>query len=647
MILRADARHIPLADGCVHMICTSPPYWGLRRYEGVGDAGIGLEPTLELYVANIVKVFREVRRVLHPTGTCWLNLGDSYAGGAGRWGGYDDIYGKQATNAGSHSQGKSQPWKHPTLKPKDLIGMPWRVAFALQADGWWLRSDIIWAKPNPMPESVQGSQWLRHEISVDGEWVDCPGCPKCEENDGYVLCMSAGRPTRAHEYVFLLTKNSSYYYDAEAIRESTGSEVSVEEYERLRRDTPEAWYQRQSNPFSNGRKAGNKTGGISPPGGRNKRDVWTIPSEPMGDWTYDFDGADYVDNHGIPRKLSPDCPVHQPLREPRQVFLGRGECDESKGRPSIHNRRTDDDLVLAQARVDAPILQNTDADNQFCEILSSKELSKIIVSQPQTSEPQMVVDNSDIPVELGSSLDLQSREDSQIASVSNNQSRKKDHAQRSFLHGSVSEETSDGIGRTQHPPSSTAQDEDSAANKTLALPFSLNGQQPDKREQASGNDRRRNRTKAYTHATCICAVSQTSHFACFPQALVMPCILAGTSAKGCCSECGAPWVRVTDVSYRVQSAIAATDKARNGLQGNNFATRALGRATKQVQTLDWQPSCKHDAPIKPCLVLDPFCGSATTLVVAERLGRRAIGLELSEDYIGIAQRRTAQRGLFA
>ncbi len=180
-ILVGDAleRLQELPDESVQCVVTSPPYWGLRDY-GV-DGAYGLEPTLDEYIERMVEVFSEVRRVLRKDGTLWLNLGDAYAGsGKGLNGdGSHSVGGKQDTNIGA----LTAPRPGSTgLKPKDLIGLPWRVAFALQADGWWLRSDIIWSKPNPMPESVRD------------------------------------RPTRAHEYVFLLTKSARYYYDADAIR---------------------------------------------------------------------------------------------------------------------------------------------------------------------------------------------------------------------------------------------------------------------------------------------------------------------------------------------------------------------------------------------------------------------------------------------
>ena len=166
-----------LPDESVQCVVTSPPYWGLRDYGTVGQ--LGLEKTPDEYVAKMVGVFREVRRVLRGDGTLWLNMGDSYASG------------DRSTYRSGRSDNKGQqvqddmprPKTPPGLKPKDLCGIPWMLAFALRADGWWLRQDIIWSKPNPMPESV------------------------------------TDRCTKAHEYLFLLTKSARYYFDAEAIKE--------------------------------------------------------------------------------------------------------------------------------------------------------------------------------------------------------------------------------------------------------------------------------------------------------------------------------------------------------------------------------------------------------------------------------------------
>lgn len=167
-LIRADARAIPLRDACVQCVVTSPPYWALRDYGVPGQ--LGLEPTPEAYIANMVAVFREVRRVLAEDGTLWLNLGDSYNSGT-----QFNHHSAGLGDADRYSEGARGDWpghraKILGLKTKDLVGIPWRVAFALQADGWYLRSDIIWSKPNPMPESV------------------------------------TDRPTKAHEYIFLLAK---------------------------------------------------------------------------------------------------------------------------------------------------------------------------------------------------------------------------------------------------------------------------------------------------------------------------------------------------------------------------------------------------------------------------------------------------------
>jgi DNA modification methylase len=177
VLIVADARLLPLRDGCVQTVVTSPPYWGIRDYGAAGQ--IGLEPDLDSYVASVVTVFREVRRVLRDDGTAWVNLGDGYDAGT------------RATRRPSRKAGKHGYWTNPLINmrtstdmgPKQMLAIPWRVALALQADGWILRCDIVWHKPNPMPESV------------------------------------TDRPTKAHEYVFLFSKRERYHYDADAIKE--------------------------------------------------------------------------------------------------------------------------------------------------------------------------------------------------------------------------------------------------------------------------------------------------------------------------------------------------------------------------------------------------------------------------------------------
>lgn len=224
-----------LPDESVHCCVTSPPYWGLRDYEVEGQ--LGLEETPEEYVEKLVLVFREVRRVLRRDGIFWLNLGDSYVG-TGHKGDWKDPKNVEGRNGQSVALNN----KVAGLKSKDLVGIPWRVAFALQADGWYLRSDIIWHKPNAMPESV------------------------------------TDRPTKAHEYIFLLSKSEKYYYDQDAIREpytdvKNGSSATFQ-----REDSKRGVAVDPKNTYATHRQ--DRVDNVYGHGGRNKRSVWTVATKP-------------------------------------------------------------------------------------------------------------------------------------------------------------------------------------------------------------------------------------------------------------------------------------------------------------------------------------------------------------------------------
>ena len=243
-IIQGDCLEVlkTLPDECVQCIVTSPPYWGLRDY-GV-DGQIGLEKTPDDYVTKLVEIFREIRRVLRKDGTVWLNLGDSYASNTKGTGGISQ---KQDSNKGSRYH--CLKIKH-NLKNKDLCGIPWRVAFALQSDGWWLRQDIIWHKPNPMPESV------------------------------------TDRCTKAHEYIFLLTKSAKYYYDVEAIKEKALLIKTIPRPSGMERQAKK--YHNKANYGGGGSSFQGHSGyfkangmPINPDGKRNKRSVWTVTMQPL------------------------------------------------------------------------------------------------------------------------------------------------------------------------------------------------------------------------------------------------------------------------------------------------------------------------------------------------------------------------------
>lgn len=288
-----------LPAASVQCVVTSPPYFGLRDYGQ--DQQIGLEATPAEYVAKLVQVFREVRRVLRDDGVVWLNLGDSYAGG--KQGRDDGDRGQRHTdgrNPNTQNEWKGPPGKQRKppegLDGKSLLGIPWRVAFALQDDGWLLRSDVVWAKPNPMPESVKD------------------------------------RPTKSHEYVFLLAKQGRYWYDVDAVREES---VDPESYTGRRKRHSLALP--NHDPGYDGHRTAVellKLDGNTYPR-RNRRSVWTVATSPFTARKYGFE----CDHFAVmpPKLVEPcvlaGCPVGGVVLDP---FCGAG----TTGRVAVqHGRR--------------------------------------------------------------------------------------------------------------------------------------------------------------------------------------------------------------------------------------------------------------------------------------------------------------------
>lgn len=289
-----------LPDESVHCCVTSPPYYGLRDYGVAGQ--LGLEPTLAEYLDNMVAVFREVRRVLRSDGTLWLNIGDSYATGAGAVGNCPGGGAQGEKWAGAMTSPNRMP--QAGYKPKDLMGVPWRLAFALQADGWWLRQDIIWYKPNPMPESVRD------------------------------------RCTKAHEYIFLLTKSERYYFD-----QAANSEPATSAYDPDSCKSPDGWASHEGGHGSfhregrekgrsgnkarkpasdrgvpidtNGSASGAVAGSVPWEGAtRNRRSVWTITTQAFPEAHF----ATFPTE--IPRRaIVAGCPAGGTVLDP---FLGSG-----------------------------------------------------------------------------------------------------------------------------------------------------------------------------------------------------------------------------------------------------------------------------------------------------------------------------------
>ena len=376
-VYAGDCRNMAdLEDDYVHCVVTSPPYYGLRRYKGLEDliwggrpdcqhewsdngssschpdrgtggkdengsgvfvdeigrgkqgsktsrgAGIhygnscslcgawrgqlGSEPTIEMFIAHLVEVFREVKRVLRPDGICWLNIGDSMSA-SGQGGGGGSFQDNRA------DIGQQRRAAVTGLKPLDACLIPFRLALALQADGWYVREDIIWSKNNPIPESLNGWRWEKHKVKVnnlgrgkeafrantperpqqdhdgkdfkkDAEWEDCPGCPKCQDNDGYVLRQGAWRPSNAHEYIFQLTKTDRYYADREAVKEGLSlATLADSRNESGRHSSNESkWGDSSDKPSWYREKVF-----VNESTGRNSRSVWSFP-------TFGYPGAHFA-----------------------------------------------------------------------------------------------------------------------------------------------------------------------------------------------------------------------------------------------------------------------------------------------------------------------------------------------------------------
>jgi DNA modification methylase len=328
MILIGDVREQlkQLADQSVNCVVTSPPYWGLRDYGNDGQIGLEQEP--EDFINELVSVFREVKRVLRDDGTLWLNIGDSYSGsGKGTAGNLGKKHNERHLE---HKTGGLIPMG---TKPKDLVGIPWMLAFALRADGWYLRQDIIWHKPNPMPESVRD------------------------------------RCTKAHEYIFLLSKSPKYYFDIEAMKEPAKYPFD----NRAARADSRAGTSMNSVGGKTGiRFGGNKYGDSDDPkhatksgneyvatGTRNKRSVWSVTTRP-------FKGAHFATFP--PALIEPcilaGCPEGGTVLDP---FFGAGTTGLVAQR---HNRKwigcelNPEYAAIAQARIESESTLFTIGDTQ-------------------------------------------------------------------------------------------------------------------------------------------------------------------------------------------------------------------------------------------------------------------------------------------
>lgn len=477
--VREQLRKLP--DDSVHCVVTSPPYWALRDYGVEGQ--IGLEATPAEFIATMVDVFEEVRRVLRPDGTCWVNMGDSYAGGGNGGGGSFANDGIRAAKPGTDKNVAARTGDRGAnsgLKPKDLCMMPHRLAIALQDAGWWVRQDICWSKPNPMPESVRD------------------------------------RCTKAHEYIFLLSKSERYYYDADAIREPV---VGDPDHPRNRFDTKDYEVPGQKPQKRLSRAPGN----VNPPKGQAA-----------------FEAGD--ERHRTKAGLLAYA------QKQRGVGFGHGTDAQARGRGRVTKQQI-------------PSGWATGTDRKHDELAGNFSQSRTLTNGKH------------------SKLDEQSPGRRMVENVARARAESGSH--------------------------------DAMFGAT------------------------RNKRSVWTMATHS---FKEAHFATFPPELPETCIKAGTSEAGCCSECGTQWVRDTEVSY-----VNPGNRTTNGPRSTERRHETAGfdlRLERVTKTLGWRQACKCPSsdPV-PTTVLDPFFGAGTTGLVADRLQRNCIGIELNPVYAEMARKR--------
>jgi DNA modification methylase len=593
-ILQGDCRDVlkTLPDESVHCVVTSPPYWGLRDYGVSGQ--LGLESTPQEYIEKMVAVFREVRRVLRSDGTLWLNMGDCYTSG-GR-----DSFGtwapdsKQATHT-AIKDAKRAP-QPVGLKPKDLVGIPWRLAFALRADGWCLRQEIIWAKPNPMPESVRDRCTKSHEqlfLFAKAKWGGPQGGRFADVSDADARWLA-------------LCIDTEDCIVVKRVKQLDGGADSF---------SPQVSFGSTSRVLMERFVAIVGHGSIAERPGKNAPMwCWQVGNNIARDFLH------LIYDHLIVKQRQARIGIYVD----DLVYFRGGKLPVRKQRSEAENN----------------LLLSLWSRNKECNRFGSPDLGD--VPEPKFGGwrdcERYYFDSTGIQEPCSSGYDPDDAK-----------------APDGWDTGEGGHGTIHRLGREKGKSGNKARKpasargvpmrKDQTPHAGMAIqsgPASQVSHHPTNGAVAGSvpwEGTTRNKRSVWTVTT---QPFKDAHFATFPPALIEPCILAGCPAQ-CCSRCGAPSVRETtrgvDAREVEESGI---DRFGDGTAGTHRKIGSAYQAWLEKNpkiTTGWTRSCKCEAEIKPGTVLDPFGGAGTTGLVADRLGRDAILIELNPMYVDMARKR--------